>query len=289
METLLAQGHADELVALGAELLEAGTSRVEMSHDEGLTAEAIASCLDVVFRALTHSSLPAADQMLWAVEAELQDEYDLCRGAAVFWAREQAATDCNILAEKLTDRLKHFKAPRGEDSFFRNYRRDRLANWLISALENAGRQEEIIPLCMHEAEETASYVRLVDYLKAAERRQEAEHWIHRGIKATQQQWPGIANELWAALQQIREHENDWLRLAAMRAEDFFPTANAAELSGITTSGRASWSLGSGEAGRHVLPRNRPTSQGHATRQKRSDHSPVASAGCRSDACRHHLS
>jgi uncharacterized Zn finger protein len=162
LQALLDKGHADEVIALGKHLLEAGTQQVEMSHDEGETAESISACLNVVFRALSQSSLSAAEQMLWAVEAELEDEYDLCQGAEQFWEQEFTPADWNILAEKLTQRLRHFKSTRGEDGFLRNYRRDRLTDWLIYALEHADRQEEIIPLCEREAAETGSYVRLVN-------------------------------------------------------------------------------------------------------------------------------
>ncbi len=72
-------------------------------------------------------------------------------------------------------------------SFSRSYGRDRLSNWMIHALENAGRHEEIIPLCEQEAVKTGSYTRLVDALRKAKRLEEAEQWIHRGIKATQKQ------------------------------------------------------------------------------------------------------
>jgi uncharacterized Zn finger protein len=228
LQALLDKGHADEVIALGKHLLEAGTRQVEMSHDEGETAEAISSCLTVVFRALSRSSLPAAEQILWAVEAELDDEYDLCQAAEQFWEQEYAPADWNILAEKLTQRLRHFKSTPGEEHFFRNYRRDRLTDWLIYALEHAGRHDEIIPLCEREAEETHSYVRLINYLKAANRWEEAEQWIYKGIHATQKHLPGIASELRTALRGIREKEDNWLQVAAMHADDFFqhPTLQA---------------------------------------------------------------
>ena len=74
-----------------------------------------------------------------------------------------------------------------EDSFSRSYHRDQLSNWIIRAFENAGRQEQIIPLCEQEAVKTGSYTRLVDALRKAKRLGEAEQWIHRGIKATQKE------------------------------------------------------------------------------------------------------
>jgi uncharacterized Zn finger protein len=221
LQALLDKGHADEVIALGKHLLEVGTRQVEMSHDEGETAEAIASCLTVVFQALSRSSLSAAEQMLWAVEAELDDEYELCQAAEQFWEQEYVPADWNILAERLTQRLRHFKSTPGDDRFLLNYRRDRLTDWLIYALEHAGRHDEIIPICEREAEETRSYVRLVNYLKAANRWEEAEQWIHKGIHATQKHLPGIASELRTALRNIREKEDNWLQVAAMRADDFF--------------------------------------------------------------------
>ncbi|MBI4641010.1 MAG: SWIM zinc finger domain-containing protein [Candidatus Tectomicrobia bacterium] len=221
LETLLAKGHADEVVALGEELLDAGTRQVEMSQDEGETAEEVSSCLNIVFRALSQSSLSPAEQMLWVVDAELNDEYDLCQGAELFWEQEHMVADWNILAEKLMQRLKQDKSKKGEDSFSRNFRRDHLSNRLIMALEHAGRHEEIIPLCEREAEKTGSYVRLINYLKEAERWEDVEQWIPKGIKATQKQWPGIANELRTALRETRERANNWLSVAAFWAEDFF--------------------------------------------------------------------
>ncbi|MFB0508339.1 MAG: hypothetical protein ACETWT_16570 [Thermodesulfobacteriota bacterium] len=204
-----------------------GKSQAEMSHDEGETAAEISSCLDVVFQALPQSSLPPAEQILWAVDAQLEDERELCYGAKFFWEREQTTEAWNVVAEKLLERLNHFEWAEGEDSFSRDYRRDRLSDWVIRALENAGRHEEIIPLCEREAEKTGSYIRLVNFLSKAKRWEEAERWIHKGIKATQSRWPGIASVMRTALREMREREGDWLRVAAFRAEDFFrePTLN----------------------------------------------------------------
>jgi uncharacterized Zn finger protein len=241
LEALLTGGHADEVITLGGELLEAGRGQVETSDDEGETAEEISSCLEVVFRALPHSSLTPVERMLWAVEAELKDEYGLCNGAEVFWNQKHGVDDWNILAERLMERLKRFRAAKGEDSFLRDYRRKRLSDWVILALKNAERHDDIISLCEKEAEKTGSYVRLVDFLFEAKRWEEAEQWIHKGIKATQNEWPGIANGLRTTLRQIRESEGDWLGVAALRAEDFFlnPTlesfqelGKAAEKAGI---------------------------------------------------------
>ena len=221
LEALLAQGHADAVVDVGAELLNAGVRQVEMSHDEGETAEEIASCLDIVFRALPHSSRSPAEQMRWAMEADLSDDYELCRGAKSFWDRRHPAEAWNGLAEQLAPRLAQDPPTKDQDSFADNHRRDRLSNWLILALERAGRREEIIPLCRQEAEKTWSYVRLVEQLKKARRWEEAEQWIRKGIAATEKRWPGIAGQLRTAFRALREREQDWSCVAALHAEDFF--------------------------------------------------------------------
>lgn len=226
LEALLAAGHADEVLSLGQELLEAGTSQVEMINDEGETAEEISSCMEIVFQALPRTSLSPAEQMLWAIDAELSDSYDLCQGTEMFWQQEKTAADWNKVAEQLAPRLQKFAGGKGAEGFSQQYRRDNLSNWLIRALEHAGRSDEVIPLCEREAEKTESYVRLVNYLKQAKRWKEVEHWIHKGIAATQQSSPGIAAQLRTMLRERREQEKNWLQVAAFYAEDFFQQPGA---------------------------------------------------------------
>lgn len=220
LESLLENGHADEVVALGKEFLEAGIKQVEMSDDEGETGNEISSCLDIVFQALPQSSLSPVEQILWVIDAELGDEYELCYGTEPFWKKKQKASDWNIVADRLLERLNKFLLAKGEDIFSRSYHRDNLTNWIIRALENSGRNEEIITLCEREAVNTGSYTRLVDLLRKAKRFDEAEQWIHKGIKATQKQWPGITQQLKDTLREMREREGDWLKVAAFRTEDF---------------------------------------------------------------------
>ncbi|MCX5894928.1 MAG: SWIM zinc finger family protein, partial [Proteobacteria bacterium] len=109
LKALLAQGHADEVLMLGKELLELGTRQIEISNDEGETAGEIASCMEIIFQALPQSSLPPVEKMLWAVETELNDQYELCYGAEFFWKRKYSVADWNALAEKLTERLNQFR------------------------------------------------------------------------------------------------------------------------------------------------------------------------------------
>ena len=221
LEALLVQGHADPVVEVGVELLEAGTRQVEISDDEGETAEEIASCLDIVFRALVQSSRAPAEQMRWAVEAELADEYELCRGAKVFWDRSHPVEAWDGLAEHLALSLAQNRQNKADNAFSENFRRDRLSNWLIQALERAGRREEVIPLCRQEAEKTGSYLRLVEHLMKAGQWEEAEAWIRKGVVATEKRWPGVATQLRTAFREMREQQQNWHAAAALRADEFF--------------------------------------------------------------------
>lgn len=177
LAVLMDNGHADEVLSIGEELLRAGTEQVSISDDDGETGEEIAACMDVVFRALSMSSLSPADQMLWAINATLDDEYGLCEGAA-FWERERTSSDWSLVADRLFDKLALFsdtmpahhatassadQEPTDLDVPFSHekYHRDRLTDWIFVTLEKSNRQQEIIPLCEREAQITGSYVRLV--------------------------------------------------------------------------------------------------------------------------------
>jgi uncharacterized Zn finger protein len=220
LKSLLAKGYADEVVSLGNEVFDAGIRQLEISQERGETGTEISSCLDIVFQALAQSSLSPVEQMLWVIDAELEDDHEICCGSEFFWEKKQKASAWGAAADRLIERLNKLHPENGEDSFSRSYQRDRLSDWIIRALENAGRHEEIIPLCEQEAVRTGSYVRLVNVLKEAKRLEEAEHWIRKGIKATQKQWPGITSQLRADLRDMREKEGNWLQVAAFQAEDF---------------------------------------------------------------------
>jgi uncharacterized Zn finger protein len=221
LKALLAKGYADEVVSLGKELLEAGTAQVGMSDDEGETGMEISSCLAVVFHALPKSSLSPVQQMLWAVDAELKDQYDLCQDLEQFWNHKFNKEAWSDLADILLERLKEFVVHYKEESFSKKFRRDRLSDWVIRALEKAGRQKEIIPFCMQEVEETENYSRLVKQLIEAKRLKEAEQWILKGIKVTQKHSPGLAQGLRNTFREIREKDGNWLQVASFQAEEFF--------------------------------------------------------------------
>jgi uncharacterized Zn finger protein len=220
LETLIKAGHADDVLPLGRELVNTGIRQVEESNDEGETAMEIADCMTVLVEALDRSSLDDAGKLSRALDAVLADQYEVCEAFAEYLHRRHPQTAWHSLSDRLLGRLKKFKDAKGGDNFSRNYERDRLSGWAIHALERAGREDEIIPLCAAEAKRTGSYDRLVKRLVAARRFEDAEHWIHEGIKATKGKWPSIAAGLRDKMREIRSREKNWPVVAAIQAEEF---------------------------------------------------------------------
>jgi uncharacterized Zn finger protein len=219
LEQLLEHGQADAVLDLGRRLLEKGLTQVEESHDEGETASGIARCLDVVFRAVPRSSLPNPKKLLYVIDACLQDDYDLIQEVDEVLSGPWSQADWSAVADELARRLAKLRRPGAE--FHDRYRRDRLSNWLVDALEKAGREDEALALCEAEAPITHSYDRLVRRLVAARRLDDAVRWATEGIQKTAAEWPGIANSLRGQLREIAQSRRDWPLVAAHRAEEFF--------------------------------------------------------------------
>ena len=220
LETLIKAGYADEVLTLGRELVKTGTRQVGESHDEGETAMEVAACMPVIVEALDRSSLEAADKLIWALDAVLEDQFEVCEAFAEYLHRRHYESAWRTLADQLLTRLKRFKGTKTAEDFSRNYERDRLSGWAIHALEQSGRKKEIIPLCIAEAKRTGSYDRLVKRLVAARRYEDAERWIKEGIQVTEKKWPGIASGLRDKLREIRTVEKNWPVVAAMQVEGF---------------------------------------------------------------------
>jgi len=220
LETLLETGHADDVLTLGRELVSSGIRQVAESHDEGETMMEVAACMPVIVNALDKSSLDSADKLKWALDAELEDQYEVCDAFAEYLQRRHSKTAWHTLADRLLVQLKEMKPPKGLDEFSRKYERDRLSDWAIHALSQAGRKDEIIALCEAETKKTGNYKRLVNLLVSARRYEEAEHWIRKGIRAIKDKWPGTVAELRNKLREIRIQQKNWPAVAAIQAEEF---------------------------------------------------------------------
>jgi uncharacterized Zn finger protein len=195
--------------------------QVEESHDEGETAMAAADCMAVVFDAVKKSSLSGAEKILFAIDACMAEPFDVVDDAVdtILDAR-WPKSDWSAVADALRDRLK--KAPKTVDhEYSYTYARDNLSGWLLNALENAGRDDELFAVYEAEARETGSYKRLVEYLIGERKYEEAERWAQEGIEKTCEKSPGIASSLVTALCELAHRRRKWDIVAADAAWRFF--------------------------------------------------------------------
>ena len=228
LTSLLESAHYDAVVELGQELFEAGQDQVGRSHDDGETGMAIADCMDIVFRAVLKSSLSDPEKILYAIDLSLADDYGLADNVERIVDRKWSKRIWSAVADALGQRLDSGGSSVGTD-FHSRYRRDRLSNWSISALDAAGREEEAIEVCEGEAMRTGSYERLVRRLMDGKRLDEATQWAERGYAAVLDDSPGSASGLRKLLRDIARRRRRWPLVAAYDAERFFERPDISNL------------------------------------------------------------
>jgi uncharacterized Zn finger protein len=220
LERLVEMGHCNQVAELGRELIRRGIQQIEQSHDEGETGMALADSLKIVFSAVKRSDMPAADKILYAIDADLLDGYGMVDAATpiILGARWKRA-DWSTVADRLNERLP--KAPQNnDDEFLRCYQRDNMSNWLLQALSKAGRKDELLAVYETEARATGSYQRLVNYLLEQDRLDEAYHWACEGIEKTPDAWAGIHLSLLKSLCDVARRRRQWDVVAAHAAMEF---------------------------------------------------------------------
>lgn len=228
LEALLKAGHADEVVALGDELIDAGLSQISQSDDEGETGHEVASCVGIVFRALARSSMPDAEKLLWERRVRLREDCGFFDDLPNLW-KAGTAFSAAVWSEVADRLLKQVSpVPQGKpgskadaDSFDARYAREGIMRAAFEALERAGRKAEITDLLRREAEVTQCYGQLVDHLSEQGLDDEADAWCRKGFAATLEKWPGLAKDLARRLCERAQQKNDRPLVAAFRAAEFF--------------------------------------------------------------------
>ncbi|MDR1282987.1 MAG: SWIM zinc finger family protein [Opitutaceae bacterium] len=223
---LLDGGHFDALLALGVDLLVAGTRQIEVTNDEGELAEEIADCMKTVFSALERSTAKTdAQKLLWEQDLRLRDEFSILDGLPGLWKKEnfpapvwsEVAAECS---RRLPPVQKNKNAPERDD-FERKYKRGSFVRLTADALANAGRVEEELALLRREADVVDCQTELVDRLLALGRTDEAERRCREGIAATLEKAPGIASQLEERLRDLAHKNGNGPLAAAFRAAEFF--------------------------------------------------------------------
>lgn len=238
LERMVELGQPDSVMRLGQEIIARGMEQIGQSDDEGETASALGECFPVIFKAVAESSLPPVRKLLFAVDAHLQDDYDLIGDStdAVLDGPFQP-TAWSAVADELALRLK--AETKSGDDFHRKFHRDQISNWLIHALTRAGRDGEVLAVCEREARTTGSYERLVKLLIERKLYDEAERWAAEGIEKTAHKLPGIASNLGRAMGESARLRGQWNIVAAHAAWEFFESPSREKFGQLmTASGNA---------------------------------------------------
>jgi len=223
LAALLDAGYADDVIELGEAFLKLAPKRYEYSHyDDWDISSGIAECLNIILKALTRSSLPPAEQLLWYIDAELKDEYAIFDTTEDFIKkRGHKKTDWQVVSEILESRLQAQTVPKDNDTSSDCYKRENLSRWLQTAMERSGRQTDIVGLLQREAPITHRYDKLVSALLTAGREQEAHDWIVEGFAKTIDKLPGIAWRLAEQLRDMASRKKQHANIASLLALEFF--------------------------------------------------------------------
>ncbi len=214
LQALLIAGPAEELLQVGKELINAVNFAIDNYDMEGGILDEVPACMEIVTQALPASSLSSSEKLIWAVDIELADENEFCYDVLEnIWNNANNESDWRELADELQKRLNAIRPD--------NDLRRRVIGWLIPALEQTGREDEIIPLHEREAEITGEYTQLIDLLIDEKHYEDAEHWCHKAIANTNPNHPGTISNLEDRLRTIREKTGDYLSATTFYADDFF--------------------------------------------------------------------
>lgn len=218
LQALLRAGHADEAIPLGKELIDAVNFALDNYDIEGDIIDEVPACMEIVIRALPASSLSSSEKLIWAVDLELADSYELCYDILEnIWNNTNKKSDWSELADELQKRL----AVKQTDKYLRN----QLTGWLIATFEQIGCEDEIIPLREREAEITGDYIQLIDLLIEEKHYEDADNWCQKAIANTDPNHQGTISDIEDRLRTIHERTGDLLGALAFYADDFFSNSS----------------------------------------------------------------
>jgi uncharacterized Zn finger protein len=229
LEALFKAKQFDQLVGLGASLMVAADQAIEMTHDEsGEFGEQIQACFDIILSALPASSLSLAQQLIYLVDLQLEDDYDFISFSKKddsFWdTRSPSSDDWNVLVLYLQSKLEQ-RISKGDST---DYPRNQIRDWLEHALDKAGRASEVALMLEAEAEKTNDFTRIVAFFIEAKQFETADLMIQRGLSKVPSGSSGRAQQLRDSWRKIRTQAQDWRLLTSHSAVTFFqdPTLSA---------------------------------------------------------------
>jgi uncharacterized Zn finger protein len=235
LDRMVELGQADAVVKLSREIMAQGMEQIGQSDDEGETATAFAECLPPIFRAVNQSKMSAAQKLIFAIDADLRDEYSVIESDLLdtVLERHTSLSDWSAAADVLAGRLK--SEVRAGSNFHDKYQREQIADWLVKALTRAGRDGEVIAVRDREARITGSYERLIPLLIEQKRYEEAERWAAEGIQKTAKDAPGIADQIAKSMAELARTRKQWKIAAAHAAWEFFDRPGCDKFSALVAA------------------------------------------------------
>lgn len=218
---LLASGHADEVVELGTRLWKQCNLIQEGIYDDGEFSLEILNCMTTVFEAVSVSSLPRPEQLLYLIDIVLSDEYSVFYSMQGIFDPEQfAKEDWLAVVETLQQRLKEAKGKRIFTAMGVCLRSDTV-KMLTSACLRCGLQDKAIRLLEREVKTLYCYEELAELLITAGRLEEARFWCVAGYDSGEGNGAGGSLSLLEKLREIAVSEGRDELAAAYSAEKFF--------------------------------------------------------------------
>ena len=211
---------------LGFELLEKGQRQIECSNDEGEIYCQVIDCMKIVVDAMDVSPLSAYEKAMWMLEFEKRDHFSFVGETGVRFMDKERLTpeEWSRVADLLMVGFKERLRDRKEDSYDVGQQQMEIAN----ALENAGREDEVVDLMVSALKKTHRYESLVNLLLRLGRRDEAIDWCRRGIAACMKEFPGISDALRDKMRTFAEERGDHLIVAAYDALKFLARPSLSE-------------------------------------------------------------
>ena len=216
LEKLLKHGAFDEVVALGAELWSLGLAQIELSDDEGELAYQLTHSMLPVLEALPKTNMEPVAQLLWLIDRELEDDYQLLTDNDLVYDHESySAAYWQGVAVILNQRLKFFTAGQKLDFEYK-----KVIAMLAFVYQKAGDENSMLTLLEKQVRYTHDYVELVDAFIQQGNQLKAKQWCLKGFELTLKDKPGIAAKLKQRLQEWSATNGDMAQVAALCADDF---------------------------------------------------------------------
>lgn len=93
------------MLILAEELSQESNEIVETYDDEGEIGMELAACMSVAFLALKSSKMDTVENIIWALDRVLEDEYDICDPVEAYFFEDHNKALWHQTADLIMDRL----------------------------------------------------------------------------------------------------------------------------------------------------------------------------------------